>query len=98
MKYSWHRHYQGIWQALQGYPWSTQLQPVIEALSMKQREHLMSLISTAYATVTPSKVAMLCGLTEREALSGEMTRCGTRGVLKPVMVHVPVVMTKEPKD
>jgi hypothetical protein len=73
LKYSWHRHYQGIWQALQGYPWSTQLQPVIEALSIKQREHLISLISTAYATVTPSKVAMLCGLTEREALSGEMT-------------------------
>ena len=72
LKYSWHRHYQGIWQALQGYAWSPQLQPVIEALSIKQREHLMDLISSAYATVSPSKVAMLCGMTESEALSGKI--------------------------
>ena len=70
LQFSWHRHYQGLWQALQGYPWSPQLQPLVESLTIKTREHLMDLISTAYATVTPSKVAMLCGLTEAEALSG----------------------------
>jgi hypothetical protein len=25
LQYSWNKHYQGIWQALQGYPWSPQV-------------------------------------------------------------------------
>ena len=70
LQFSWHRHYQGIWQALQGYPWSAQLQPLVEALTIKQRDHMLDLIGTAYATVTPSKVALLCGMTEADALSG----------------------------
>jgi hypothetical protein len=73
LQYSWNRHYQGVWQALQGYQWSAALQPLVEALVIKTREELMDLISTAYATVTPAKVASLCGMTEAEALS-----CGCR--------------------
>ena len=88
LQFSWHRHYQGLWQALQGYPWSPQLQPLVESLTIKTREHLMDLISTAYATVTPSKVAMLCGLTEAEALSGGWVPA--LGIEHPCSVGQPV--------
>ena len=70
LQYSWHRHYQGIWQALQGYSWSPLLHPMVEALKIKQREHLLDLIGTAYSTVTLSKVTLLCGMTEADALAG----------------------------
>ncbi|GAX73852.1 hypothetical protein CEUSTIGMA_g1302.t1 [Chlamydomonas eustigma] len=69
LQFAWSRQYQGLWQALQGYQWSTQLQPLIESLVIKMREHLLDLISTAYATVTPAKIALLCGMTQAETLS-----------------------------
>ncbi len=72
LQYAWSRQYQGIWQAMQGFQWSSQLQPLIDGLKAKTQEHLLDLISTAYATVTLAKVASLCGMTEAEALSGRM--------------------------
>mmetsp|Transcript_4479 Transcript_4479/g.9636 ORF Transcript_4479/g.9636 Transcript_4479/m.9636 type:complete len:199 (+) Transcript_4479:138-734(+) len=69
LQYYWSRQYQGIWQALQAYQWSPQLQPVVEALAIKTREELMELIGFAYSTVAPSKVASICGMTEAEALN-----------------------------
>lgn len=70
LQYYWTRHYQGIWQALQAFQWSQQLQPVIEALTEKTRQELIELIGTAYSTVTPAKVASICGMTQQDALAG----------------------------
>lgn len=70
LQFFWQRHYQGVWHALQAHQWSPALQPFIDALASKTRDELMDLISTAYSTVKPSKVASLCGMTEQEALSG----------------------------
>lgn len=69
LQYLWQRQYQGMWQALQAYSWSPQLQPFMAALAEKTRAELLELISTAYSTVKPSKVAYICGLTEQEALT-----------------------------
>jgi len=69
LQYFWQRHYQGVWQALTAYQWSPQLQPFIEAIAVKTREELMELISVAYSTVRPSKVASICGINEQEALA-----------------------------
>lgn len=68
LQFFWCRHYQGIWQALQGYQWSPQLQPLVDALTAKTREDTLDLISTAYHTVRPDKVAKLVGLPQQEAL------------------------------
>lgn len=71
LQFSWNRHYQGMWQAMQSYQWGPQLAPLIEALAIKTRQELMELVSLAYATVSPAKVASLCGMTEAEVLNGE---------------------------
>lgn len=69
LQHSWQRQYQGMWQALAAYQWSVQLQPFMAALAEKTRAQLMELISTAYSSVRPSKVAFICGMSEEEALS-----------------------------
>lgn len=80
LQFSWNRHYQGMWQAMQSYQWGPQLAPLIEALAIKTRQELMELVSLAYATVSPAKVASLCGMTEAEVLNGEAV-WGRRGVI-----------------
>lgn len=44
LQFFWNRHYQGVWQALQGHQWSQQLMPMIEALTVKTRDDLVELI------------------------------------------------------
>jgi len=54
---------------------------MVDALSMKTREELLELIGTAYSTVTPRKVASLCGMPPQEALAGEVH--GLRNIQRP---------------
>jgi hypothetical protein len=69
LQFYWNKHYQGVWQALQGFPWSAPLRALTDALAAKLRQELLDLISTAYATITPAKAASLIGLSEQDALS-----------------------------
>jgi len=67
LQYSWNKHYQGIWQALQGYPWSPQLRPLVDALVVSTRDRMMQLLSQAYSLLSPAKAASLLGVSEQEA-------------------------------
>ncbi len=69
LQHLWQRHYQGLWQAL-AYSWSPPIQLFMSALAEKTRHELMDLISTAYSSVKPAKIASICGLTEQDAASG----------------------------
>eukprot|EP00199_Chlamydomonas_sp_CCMP681_P006204 CAMPEP_0119103468 /NCGR_PEP_ID=MMETSP1180-20130426/1900_1 /TAXON_ID=3052 ORGANISM="Chlamydomonas cf sp, Strain CCMP681" /NCGR_SAMPLE_ID=MMETSP1180 /ASSEMBLY_ACC=CAM_ASM_000741 /LENGTH=194 /DNA_ID=CAMNT_0007087979 /DNA_START=97 /DNA_END=681 /DNA_ORIENTATION=- len=94
LQYMWQRQYQGMWQAMQAYTWSPQLQPLMHALADKVRAELLDLLSTAYSTVRPAKVASICGLTEQEAYAA-CSAAGwlwdeTKGTFSPLVRTTPV--------
>eukprot|EP00879_Flechtneria_rotunda_P001445 GHRR01001598.1.p1 GENE.GHRR01001598.1~~GHRR01001598.1.p1 ORF type:complete len:200 (+),score=71.41 GHRR01001598.1:243-842(+) len=64
LQYFWNRHYQGIWQALQGYQWSQQVRPFIDALVAKARSDMLLLLSEGYSLVSSAKVASMLGVSE----------------------------------
>eukprot|EP00798_Chlamydomonas_sp_ICE-L_P025989 gene25989-11679_t len=69
LQFCWNRNYAGMWQALQAHQWSPMLAPLVQAISVKTRQELVELIGISYSTVSPTKVASICGVSEAEALS-----------------------------
>ncbi|WIA11913.1 hypothetical protein OEZ85_011997 [Tetradesmus obliquus] len=66
LQYFWNQHYQGIWQALQGYQWSPQVRPFVDALVAKTRSDMLALLSEGYSLLSPAKAALLLGVSEGE--------------------------------
>eukprot|EP00878_Enallax_costatus_P017517 GHUV01018401.1.p2 GENE.GHUV01018401.1~~GHUV01018401.1.p2 ORF type:complete len:134 (+),score=49.50 GHUV01018401.1:1498-1899(+) len=66
LQYFWNKHYQGIWQALQGYQWSQQVRPFIDALVVKTRSEMLQLLSEGYSLLAPAKAASMLGVSEAE--------------------------------
>jgi len=64
----WNHHYKGTWQAIEGFNWSPQALPVVEALGEKLRSSMLALLGEAYSTVSPAKAAALLGVSESQAL------------------------------
>lgn len=92
LQFYWNKHYIGVWQALQGYQWSAQLVPLIDALAMKLRGQMLDLVSTAYSTVTAGKVAILCGMSEQQAAA----QCKSQGWQQDAATGVFTVVPKRP--
>ncbi|KAF8071113.1 rppH [Scenedesmus sp. PABB004] len=66
LQYYWNKQYAGIWQALQGYQWSGQVRPFVDALVAKTRAEMLALLSESYSLVSPAKAAQLLGVSEGE--------------------------------
>ncbi|KAG1660660.1 hypothetical protein FOA52_008020 [Chlamydomonas sp. UWO 241] len=98
LQFSWNRHYQGMWSALQGFQWGVQLKPLVDALVVKTRGELMDLISTAYATVSAAKVATFCGMTEADALAACQGQGWTYDAAVGMLSVVPKPAPKEQMD
>lgn len=64
----WCHHYQTIWQMLQGYQWSEQVRPIIDALAIKTREDTLGLLGRAYSIVASEQAAMLLGMSVQDAV------------------------------
>eukprot|EP00882_Tetradesmus_deserticola_P004600 GHRQ01004849.1.p1 GENE.GHRQ01004849.1~~GHRQ01004849.1.p1 ORF type:complete len:200 (+),score=88.16 GHRQ01004849.1:183-782(+) len=62
----WNSHHQGMWQALQGYQWSPQVRPFVDALVAKKRSDMLQLLSEGYSMLSAAKAASLLGLAEGE--------------------------------
>eukprot|EP00882_Tetradesmus_deserticola_P008409 GHRQ01008867.1.p3 GENE.GHRQ01008867.1~~GHRQ01008867.1.p3 ORF type:complete len:105 (+),score=63.65 GHRQ01008867.1:1042-1356(+) len=55
-----------MWQALQGYQWSPQVRPFVDALVAKKRSDMLQLLSEGYSMLSAAKAASLLGLAEGE--------------------------------
>jgi hypothetical protein len=65
----WVRDYEGVWPQLR-FGWTAQLQPLAEALAGRVRQRTMRLVSAAYSTLSPEKLAALLGTSQQEAIAG----------------------------
>lgn len=60
---------QGLWPVLSSAQWSEALLPLIHAIAAKQRQDAVRLVSCAYSSIQPDRLASLTGTSSQEALS-----------------------------
>lgn len=63
----WIKDYQKLWISL-AFNWSSQLQPLIAAMTAKMRSEMVGLVSQAYSHLSSAKLGTLLGLSQPEAL------------------------------
>ncbi|KAL1923042.1 uncharacterized protein VTP21DRAFT_9418 [Calcarisporiella thermophila] len=59
----WQRDYSAIYQALNGFQWSPEIQPLLLELTERTRQRAFALASNAYSAVNLSDIAAMLGLT-----------------------------------
>lgn len=64
----WNKNYQGVWPALTSFQWSESAEPLVLAIAQRQRQHAVQLISCAYSSIQPARLAALTGSSSEEAL------------------------------
>lgn len=63
----WVKDYEKTWEALNR-PWQSDLQPIIDAISLNYRNRILKLVEKAYIDIYVHKLATLLGLSEEETL------------------------------
>jgi hypothetical protein len=71
LQHLWHRQYEAVWAAL-AYAWPEQLQGVAAALRTRLQQRAFELVERAYADLTPTRLSALMGVTQEEAVQGEL--------------------------
>ncbi|KAL3137168.1 COP9 signalosome complex subunit 8 [Trebouxia sp. C0010 RCD-2024] len=67
----WNKNYQGVWPALTSFQWSESASPLVLAIATRQRQHAIQLVSCAYSSIQPARLAALTGSTPDEALQSK---------------------------
>ena len=62
---------QGTWAALASHAWSHPAQILVKAIADRLQQHNLKLVSRAYATIGPNKLAAILGMTPDAAVQGE---------------------------
>lgn len=68
LQHLWNKDYQGCWSILSSKQWSANLLKLVQAIAAKQRQHTVRLVSCAYSSIHPERLASLTGTNSQEAL------------------------------
>eukprot|EP00249_Psilotum_nudum_P015079 c25155_g2_i1 orf=259-867(-) len=64
----WMHDYAGVHEALRGYNWGQDIQPLVAAVAEDYSKRMCKLLSTAYSTISVDDAAAFLGLTHSEAI------------------------------
>lgn len=84
---------QGVWPALTSFQWSASASPLVLAIATRQRQHAVQLVSCAYSSIQPARLAALTGSTPEEALQSKHAFLAmyTSDVCQKVQWHIKVI-------
>ncbi|DBA66407.1 hypothetical protein WJX79_004681 [Trebouxia sp. C0005] len=68
LQHLWNKNYQGFWPLLTTTQWSEVTLPLVHAIAAKQRQDAVRLVSYAYSSIQPDRLASLTGTNPQEAL------------------------------
>lgn len=68
LQHLWNKDYQGFWPLLTTTQWSEVTLPLVHAIAAKQQQDAVRLVSYAYSTIQPNRLASLTGTSHQEAL------------------------------
>ena len=63
---------QGTWAALASHAWTPPAQILVKAIADRLQQHNLRLVGRAYATIGPSKLAAILGMTPDAAVQGKL--------------------------
>lgn len=63
---------QGVWPALTSCQWSKSAEPLVHAIARKQQQNAIQLVSCAYSSIQPARLAALTGSTSQEVLQSKL--------------------------
>lgn len=66
LQHLWNKAYQGLWPVLSSAQWSETLLPLVHAIANKQRQDAIRLVSCAYSSIQPDRLASLTGASSQE--------------------------------
>ena len=64
---------QGVWPALTSAQWSETTLPLVHAIADRQRQNAVQLVSCAYSSIQPARLAALTGTSPEDALQSKPT-------------------------
>jgi len=68
LQHLWNKEYETVWSTFSSVNWAEPMPQLIKAISDKQRQHMLQLVSWAYSSIQPERLASLTGTSSADVL------------------------------